>query len=386
MKNLTKTLFFAAIILAFAACEPTNLPETTIGFSQTNTDSIVYVKVNAELNFSVSVDVTNPVGNTTFEAEMPEWLTLTSSGNTATFKGTPTEIGLYSFLLTATNNNETATQKVVIAATTATTEARTILLEKFTGDQCVYCPWGADEITAGIEGNENRVIIVAHHVGFNEDKYTIAASRPLRFFYGSGGTYAPAAMLDRTIIRGTIPVMGTSYVTKPRINTQLNKPSYVKIDIETTYNAATKELRVDVSGILGNYYPNAKLNVYIIQEGLTGNQIGVVDAEGNYVTAAQYNSGTPAQSGTIQNYPHDHALRATLSGNWGDAFDVQIGEFSKSYTYTMPDNIRGVQNIDIPTDINNMYVVVFVADYITNTNENLGKSEVHNAAIKKIIE
>jgi len=384
MKNL-KIFFFAAAILTFAACEPTVL-KTTIGFSKTNSDSVYYVKINTELIFSISVDVENPVGNTTFEAEIPEWLALKSSENTATFTGTPTEIGLYSFLLTATNNKETVTQEIVVIATTDKVEAKTILLEKFTGDRCVYCPWGAEDVAEGIEGNENRVIIVAHHVGFNEDKYTVAASRPLTFFYGSGGTYAPAAMIDRTVIKGKVPVMGTGDVTKSRIITQLNKPSYVKIDFETTYNDVTKELKVDVSGVLGNYYPNAKLNIYIIQEGLTGDQVGPVDAEENYVTYSQYVSGTQAYSGTLKNYPHNHALRTTLSGTWGDALDVQIGKFSKSYTYIMPDDIKGVQNINIPTDIDNMYVVVFVADYISSVAENRSKSEVHNAVIKKIVQ
>ena len=384
MKNFTKTLFFAAAILFFAACEPTNVIETQISFNQTDTDSI-YVQIYTELNFSVSVNIENAVGSTSFTVETPEWLTLTSEENTATFTGTPTEVGVYSFSLTATNNDNASTKEIIIVVTQKA-EARIVLLEKFTGDQCVYCPWGADDIAAGIQGNEDKVIIVAHHVGYNEDKYTILESRPLRFFYGSGSTYAPAAMLNRSIVRGSVPVMGTEYVTSSRINAQLNKPSYVKVDFTTTYNAATKELKVDVSGILGNLYPNAKLNVYIIQEGLTGNQTGPVDAGGNYVSYAQYVSGTPTYTGTIQNYPHSHALRAVLSDTWGDALDVQVGEFSKSYTYIIPDNIRGVKNIDVPTDVDNMYVVVFVADYIKNTTENLGKSEVHNAAIKKILE
>ena len=382
MKILFKISLFAAAMFAFAACQPTD--PTLIGF-KADMDSIYSVKVNTQLSFSISVDVTNPKGNTSFTADNPEWLTLTSSENTATFTGTPTKVGSYDFLLTATNNKETVTKKIVVAVTLGEV-ARTILLEKFTGDQCVYCPWGAEDIDAGIQGNEDRVILVAHHVGYNEDKYTIAASRPLKFFYGSGGTYAPAAMIDRTVLRGSVPVMETQYVTKSRINAELAKPSYVKIDLQTTYDVATKELKVDVSGMLGNSYPNAKLNVYIIQEGLTGNQVGPVDADGNYVTQEQWAAGTTAYNGTLQNYNHAHALRATLTGDWGDALGTEIGEFSKSYTYTMPDNIKGVQNVNIPTDVNNMYVVAFVADYISNAAENRSKSIVHNAIIKKIIE
>ena len=355
-------------------------------------DYIYYVKVNNEINFSVSVDVLNPNEITSFTAQTPEWLTLTSSENTATFQGTPTEIGLYKFSLTATNNSKTLTKQITVVAT-SDAEVRTLLFEEFTGDQCVYCPWGAEAFEASIDipGYEDRVIMVSHHVGYNEDKFTIAASRPLTFYYGfkangnPADTYAPAAMLDRRIVKGSVPVLGSSDVTKNRVKAQLDKPSYVKINLSTTYNDATSELTVDVSGVLGNYYPNAKLNVYIIQEGLTGTQTGPVDANGNYVTYAQYQQGASASGGTLTNYQHKHALRATLTGNWGDALDVEVGNFSKQYTYTIPENIKGVKNVNIPTDANNMYVVAFVADYIKNTKENLDKSEVHNAAIKKIV-
>ena len=52
----------------------------------------------------------------------------------------------------------------------------------------------------------------------------------------------------------------------------------------------------------------------------------------------------------------------------------------------MPTSIKGVQNVDIPVDINNMYVVAFVADYIGTSSANLTKSTVYNAAIKKVVE
>ena len=354
-------------------------------------EETVTVQVNTELDFSLEVTVSNPIGATVFTAEnLPSWATLTSNGNVATIKGTPTEVNVHSVTLKATNNNNVAEQKINIIVISASV-ARTLLLEKFTGDQCVYCPWGADWVETAIEGNESRVIEVAHHVGYNEDRYTITQSKPLTFLFGSNGTYAPACMIDRRIISDVKeddgPVfcpVGKTKFNKNLINKQLEIPSYVTINLNTTYNPATRELSVEVTGVLGKFYPNAKLNVYIIQEGLTSKQTAPVDASGNYVTYKQYQSGTSPKNGSIADYPHKHALRAVLTETaWGDALGVEIGSYSKSYTYTLPESIKGTKNIEIPTDADNMYVVAFVADYIKNTTENLGKSEVHNAAIKK---
>ena len=308
MKNFTKTLFFVAAILFFAACEPLVVPEP---------------------------EPEQPIGTDPVE--------------------------------------------------------RMLLLEKFTGDECIYCPWGAEDIAAGIQGNEDRVILVAHHVGYNEDRFTIIESRPLKFFYGSGSTYAPAAMLDRTVIRGSVPVMDTEYVTKSRVKAQLDKPSYVTIDLKTTYDASTKELKVDVAGELREAYPNAKLNVYIIQDNIIARQAAYVDEAGKLVTLEDAQSGNYTGEPTAQfyqNYNHRNTLRAVLTETeWGDQIGAETtARYSKSYTYTIPSAIKGVKNISIPTDVNNMYVVAFVADYIDNTAANRKNSEVHNAAIKKILE
>ncbi|MDR0828667.1 MAG: Omp28-related outer membrane protein [Prevotellaceae bacterium] len=272
---------------------------------------------------------------------------------------------------------------------------RTILIEEFTGDQCVYCPWGADAISASIEGNENKAIVVCHHVGYNEDKYTISKSRPLTFFYG-GTTFAPACMIDRTIIpevddEDVSPVFFPSYLPQPKlkasiINKMIEVPSYVTVNIKHSFNAATRELIVDISGELRQDYPNARINVYIIQEELVGQQVGPVNqTTGEYVPSQ--NASSTTVGGTIQNYSHKHVVRAALAETaWGDILDVTKGKYSKSYAYEIPTSIKGVKGVEIPADVSQMYIVAFVADYIKNSKDNLDKSKVHNAAIKKIVE
>jgi hypothetical protein len=270
---------------------------------------------------------------------------------------------------------------------------RTILIEDFTGDRCVYCPWGTESIDASIVGNESRVAIVCHHVGYNEDNYTINGSKALTWLYNDGGnTYAPATSIDRRVVptlSTTTPIFNPMhYATTAFITQQLAIPSFVTVNLNTTYNQATRELGITVSGDFLISYPNAKLNVFLVQNGIVGSQTAPVNTSGNYVSLADYNNGAQVTTGTITNYIHNHVVRAFITPeSWGDDIPNSKGAtYSKSYTYTIPAQILGVKNVGISAIPEDMYVVAFIADRIASTPANIDKSEVRNTAFKKIIE
>ncbi|MDR3327769.1 MAG: Omp28-related outer membrane protein [Prevotellaceae bacterium] len=254
---------------------------------------------------------------------------------------------------------------------------RTLLFEEFTTAVCVNCPAGATTVHNAMAGNEDRIAFIAQHVGYYEDTYTIAASRSLMPFYNKGGsTYAPAMMVDRRImpeIEENTPVFfpSSSYVNVTETNKWLQIPAFVSVNLNSTYDPATRELSVDVSGEFLWAYPNAKLNVWLTQDNIVG-----------------------WQSGGGNNYVHNGVARAVLSsGNWGDVIPNIVGTYSKSYTYTIPDSIMGIATsggqtqANIPCLPENMKVVAFVADAVgTPNSSNIKKFEVRNAAFKKIIE
>jgi len=246
---------------------------------------------------------------------------------------------------------------------------RTLLFEQFTGDQCGYCPQGATAMHNSVVGNESRVAIVAHHVGYNEDRFTIVESRAMTWFYGGGGTYAPAMMIDRRIIPQIdtkTPVFNPiSDANKALTNSQLSIPAFVSVNLNVQYNQAARELQIDVNGEFLVSYPNAKLNVLLVQDN---------------IIAPQASGGN--------NYKHMHVIRAFISTpTWGDDIpNAEGATYSKTYNYTIPASISGVKGIEIDCVPEDMYIVAFVADRISSTSANLGKSEVRNAALKKIIE
>lgn len=216
---------------------------------------------------------------------------------------------------------------------------------------------------------EGKLAWVVHHAGFYEDQFTIAESLPLMFFYQTNSTYAPAAMIDRTIFSGNKVVASASAVTKAQLQKMLAEPTYVSLNLNTSYDATSRQIKVDVSGKLLKEYPNAMLTVYLVQDS---------------IRAKQSNGGAGDQ------YVHRNALRKVISsgGAWGDPLGVTKGEYSKSYTYTLPESITGDgsdENIAFATDAANTYIVAFVSEKNNVTKfAEAGNNKVHNTAIKKL--
>lgn len=77
---------------------------------------------------------------------------------------------------------------------------RNVLLEEFTSERCVNCPYMADLIHDVLlnEVYAERVLLVTHHAGYMKDWLTSQADLDYLWFYNNGkSTYAPAVMFDR---------------------------------------------------------------------------------------------------------------------------------------------------------------------------------------------
>ena len=242
-----------------------------------------------------------------------------------------------------------------------------VLLEYFTSQECSSCPAGIKRVLRNLKGMEDKVAFVAHHVGFYEDDFTIKESVPLMFFYETENTYAPAMMLDRTYINGEkdAVIFSAGAFEKSDIEKMLEVPAGASMKLTTELDESGSTLTVKVSGRLYDEYPNAKINVYITQDSIKGyEQSGITD---------------------WQNYYHRNVVRASLTGNWGEDIGVSKGDYSKEYTYTIPDKIRGKSGVSIKTDVNKMSVVAFIAEVNDVKNiKGARNNKVLNAVIAKI--
>ena len=227
-----------------------------------------------------------------------------------------------------------------------------ILLEDFTATWCGPCFVGMKNIHKQMEGFGDKVILVCHHLS---DDFAIQHSRTLSDFYGVEGI--PSSMIDRTkgVVKQEV-IFHPGYLTKAILDKRLAQPKSVTISLTTSYDEGSKDIKIKVEGELLQSLPKAKLNVYLVQDGIVYKQAGGGD-----------------------NYVHRNALRAVLSeGTWGDALGVSQVKYSKEYTYKLPDKIG-----KFATDPAKMYIVAFVADAVNTSGDNT-KNIVHNSVIKAI--
>ncbi|MFC2308226.1 MAG: Omp28-related outer membrane protein [Bacteroidota bacterium] len=347
----------ATVFITFSSCKPANTVKKVTGVTLSETTKTIVIGEEFILTATVApADATD---------KAVIWTT-DDFGVATVEGGKVTGIAEGEATITVTTNDGGQTDSCKIKVNKREPVSRNaILIEEFTGDRCGNCPSGSAAIHKTMKELEeqSKAFIVYHHVGFTEDKFTIAASRPLKFFYGSPQTGAPACMVNRAILNAEEVVIHPAKVTKAMLNKQLAELTYVILDMNVSYTEGSRELKVDVSGELLTELPNAKLNVYLVQDSIIAYQASGGDK-----------------------YPHRNVVRAALASSvWGDGLGVVQGKYSKSYTYKIPESIAGVQNKPIPTDIKKMYVVAFVAD-VNNVKDykQVGNNKIHNVAFKKI--
>jgi len=220
------------------------------------------------------------------------------------------------------------------------------IIEEYTGITCGNCPDGhriAQEITGT---NPGKAFVINIHQGSfapNNPNYKTSFGNSLADQAGVNSW--PAGTVNRHVFIGNITNLNRGFWS--RYSSQvIAEPSYVNVAAKSTIDYDTRELTVNVE----IYYTGTsseslnKLNVALLQNNILGPQSGM-----------GYN---PSQ--VIDGmYNHMHMLRHLITGQWGDDItDTAEGSFiEKSYTYTIPDNINGID-----CDLENMEVIVFVAE------------------------
>ena len=204
---------------------------------------------------------------------------------------------------------------------------RKYLIEHFTGDQCGYCPGGMFSIEEYINTTETPCIWVSHHYGYNEDEYTIPENAKIGKACGVSG--APNMAMNRTKIMGTSIAFHPGYLVEDGIPAQIASKcpteAEASVIINHTYDAATRELNVTVSGQVANTDVTEYLLTVLIKEnGLIGKQ-------------SDYNEYSFKSAG-FKEFVHPRVVRDVLcSDALGDIVAVENQAYSKDYTFTLPE-------------------------------------------------
>lgn len=237
---------------------------------------------------------------------------------------------------------------------------RNVLVENFTGQTCPNCPAGHNRIEYGLEntpGLDGRGILVCHHAGYYPDTFTRPESEELTWFYASNSTYAPAYMLDRTFIenssngsglaQGPVHFPSTNNIVLSDLQKVMDVPAIINVNISGKLDKNKRTLEITANGdcLFESLSGDVRLNVWLIEDGLKGNQ-----------------------SGAGSNYTHNDVFRASATGAWGENFEVAGGKYAKTYTFEYDDLVK---NID------NCWICVFVAN---NDDVNYNNCKVFNSA------
>jgi len=185
---------------------------------------------------------------------------------------------------------------------------RKILLEDFTGHKCVNCPKAhkiVDELKADYG---DSIITIAIHAGtyatpeseghFTAD-YRSQVGGELQSAFGV--QFFPAGLINRQ----DEGALFNSTAWKSEILSQIGQEAIVAIDIMPEFDDGNGTLDTDVTVTFTENYEGAvNLCVFVTENGLISPQENNVEDVGP----------TP----TIEDYEHNHVLRASLNGTWGE--------------------------------------------------------------------
>ncbi len=186
---------------------------------------------------------------------------------------------------------------------------RTLLIMEFTGNKCANCPNGANTINQIKEDEgEGKVISVGLHpygdINTNpvlsdypkphmQDFRTDAATAMYDYYKPNG---FPSAIFNglKSSMSGSIPDW------MQRASEALIVPAKMAIRASCSYDESSRELNVDYTIEFGNNI-ESKLSVmvWVVENDILGTQ-------------------TMPDGSVNKNYVHNHVLRASLNGNWGE--------------------------------------------------------------------
>lgn len=204
-----------------------------------------------------------------------------------------------------------------------------LVIEEFTGVQCVNCPQGSDEISSYVASYPGKVIPISVHSGFFSTPVPGKSKLDFRtpdgdFIYNYIGPppFYPSAVFNRKIFSNSDLVYNQESWAG-NVKKVLESPAKYGLSLETTYDASSREVIITINGI-------AKEN---IDDKILAH---VMITESNIVEWQKY----PNAEGFITDYVHKHVLRGIVSNFTGD----QVAEnpktkqqFSKKYTYKLKD-------------------------------------------------
>ena len=223
---------------------------------------------------------------------------------------------------TSGNNNNNTSDSVL----------KKVLVEDFTGHTCQACPRAHREATRLKGVFREQMVVIAVHADFWAEPYPSGApyftydfrtpvATQITTDFGVIGQPFPKGMVNRKLN----PTTGTPFVLdwgnwEGKINDLLQEPAEAGLKITPDYDTASRTMTASVEVKMLSVNPDAmELAVYFIEDSIVN-----------------WQKDQDANPANVQNYVHNHVLRGSLNGTYGESLGVLAEGQTVTKSYSAP--------------------------------------------------
>lgn len=227
---------------------------------------------------------------------------------------------------------------------------RKILLEYFTGHQCLHCPPGSEMASTLKDYYGDRLVVMSIHAGFfarvtpDEFSYDFTTDAGDELFDFFDITIKPIGIVNRTEYEGSILLSPSAWAEAIEEFIDDTPQFHIEINIQHHANDNELEVCIDVSSLVNSdclYY----ISAFIIEDG---------------IIKPQRTNDPNYPDGIIMDYEHNNVLRKGVNGALGD----QLNDSPVTSDSQFINNYR--VNIDDEWVLENTSVIAFVYHFPTN--------------------
>lgn len=199
-----------------------------------------------------------------------------------------------------------------------TSPQHTVLIEEFTGHECVYCPTGAFYLHQIEESFGDSVVVLAIHASGLSEPGAAPWDLDLRPLDNTGQILIgeilytdfqvpaePRAMFNRKKFDGTNYSYGTPSTWQDKVVQELNEPKELSMQMINDYDAAARKLCIHVkTKFFAPNSQNLKIAVFIAEDSIVGYQLN--------------NNASVGTTPEITDYVFMDVVRVGLLGAYGE--------------------------------------------------------------------
>lgn len=185
--------------------------------------------------------------------------------------------------------------------------ARVVLIEDFTGQNCLNCPVAADTIASLQRQYGDSVVIAVGIHGGPLARYSTATALGLRT--AEGDAYVENWGVANTLPKGMVNRSGgiRNYDQWPTaVREAASAQSVLRLGGTATFDAQSRQLTVSLTALSADDMADARLQLWLTESGITAMQ-RMPDGSLN------------------RDYVHNHVLRSVVNGLWGESLPLAAG-------------------------------------------------------------